>query len=214
MMLHDDIYKYFKSGPLSSLQWICGDEDPHHLTCNGAADVSLQLVNPARHKRDIRQLGCVRLFSGSHWLCGALEQAVQITYRTQHRTALRRGWLAALRKGCATNTNSCFMSIGRSPSSRRDRAWLQSDLFGMQTARWSESPGDMQRFGFGADRVLAALVNDQDMLNDLLLSTATGSSVAPYAMRGSNMSTISAVVSGRDAFTASAQVKCISMLVG
>ena len=41
-MLHDDIYKYFKSGPLSSLQWICGDEDPSHLTCNGAADPSAQ----------------------------------------------------------------------------------------------------------------------------------------------------------------------------
>jgi hypothetical protein len=38
MMLHDDIYKYFKSGPLSSLQWICGDEDPSHLTCNGTVD--------------------------------------------------------------------------------------------------------------------------------------------------------------------------------
>ncbi len=63
----------------------------------------------------------------------------------------------------------------------------------MQTARWSESPGDMQRFGFDEGRVLSALVFDQDTLNDLLISTSVGSSVAPFAMRGSNMSRISEV---------------------
>ena len=47
MMLHDDIYKYFKSGPLSSLQWICGDEDPQHLTCNGAADLT-RAISPSQ----------------------------------------------------------------------------------------------------------------------------------------------------------------------
>ncbi len=39
-MLHDDMYIYFKRGPLSSLNWICGDEDPHHMTCNGQLSAS------------------------------------------------------------------------------------------------------------------------------------------------------------------------------
>ena len=58
----------------------------------------------------------------------------------------------------------------------------------MQTARWSESPGDLQRYGLDQAHILAELGNDQDMLNDLLISTSLGTSVAPYAMRGSNIS--------------------------
>ena len=54
----------------------------------------------------------------------------------------------------------------------------------------------MQRFGVDEGRVLSALVFDQDTLNDLLMSTSIGSSIAPLAMRGSNMSRIPEV-SGR-----------------
>ena len=54
----------------------------------------------------------------------------------------------------------------------------------------------MQRFGFDEGRVLSALVFDQDTLNDLLISTSIGSSSAPLAMRGSNMSSIRGVSEG------------------
>ena len=47
----------------------------------------------------------------------------------------------------------------------------------MQTARWSESPGDLQRYGLDQAHILAELGNDQDMLNDLLISTSLGTSV-------------------------------------
>jgi len=65
-----------------------------------------------------------------------------------------------------------------------------------QTARWSESPGDLERYGIDQAHVLAELVFDQDMLNDLLISTSLGVSVAPLAMRGSNMSSTPGVSAG------------------
>ena len=72
-------------------------------------------------------------------------------------------------------------------------------LCATQTARWSESPGDLKRFNVNEERALAALVFDQDMLNDLLLSTSVGLSVAPLAMRGSNLSSTAMVSAGRSA---------------
>ncbi len=66
----------------------------------------------------------------------------------------------------------------------------------MQTARWSESPGDLERYGIDQAHVLAELVFDQNMLNDLLISTSLGVSAAPLAMRGSNMSSTPGVRAG------------------
>ena len=78
-----------------------------------------------------------------------------------------------------------------------------------QTARWSESPDDMKRFGLSEGRVLGALVFDQDALNDLLISTSIGVSVAPLAMRGSNMSSIAGVSGGRGAALGDRKPVCL-----
>ena len=88
MMLHDDIYTYLKSGPLSAINWICGDEDPQHMLCNGALHSNAVAATCETYLLTSTHT-CVHNDSPSYFV-----QVVRITSRMRHRMVRRRGWPA------------------------------------------------------------------------------------------------------------------------